>query len=72
MRVNEFEKLRIIDMKGEYEPLENQEYFLTPELEGQRAGRKAGDIVTVYKVIEIKSNGNVVYTPEYLTLVDSL
>jgi len=64
MLFREFDKLKVCDLH-EISKLEVYEYFLTPELEKQKAEKKIGDVVTVYKVIEIKPNGNTVYMPYY-------
>ena len=76
MQVNEFDKLPIQEniIKDEKSkqlivPLSVGDYFLTPTLsEAQKGLRKKGDYVTVYKVTEVKTNGNIVYAPDYLTL----
>jgi len=67
MLQKEFDKLKIVNI-GETTTLGLGEYFLSPDMEGQKASRKIGDTVTVYKVIEVRPNGNVVYTPVYLSL----
>lgn len=67
MRVNEFTS-SIVCENNDLSSLKVYDCFLTPELESQKATAKIGDIVTMYKIIEIKENGNIVYTPVYLTL----
>jgi hypothetical protein len=71
MTVKDYEKLRSVNFKDKslvsFEP---NDFFLTPELEESRYGKRAGDTVTVYMITEVKSNGNIVYMPKYLTLTD--
>lgn len=69
MLFRDFDKLKVYDLH-EISNLELYEYFLTPELESQKLEKKVGDVVTVYKVIEIKPNGNMVYMPYYPILED--
>jgi hypothetical protein len=67
MRIKDFIESKVCE-NSDFSSLEVFDYFLTPELESQKATAKPGDIVTMYKIIEIKENGNVVYTPVYPTL----
>lgn len=67
MRVKEFTDSKVCE-NNDLSSFELYDCFLTPELEAQKATAKPGDIVTMYKIIEIKENGNVVYTPVYPTL----
>lgn len=74
----EFDRLPII------EPLENTEiskqsilklhvgdFFMTPSLiETQRGIKRKGDTVSIYRVIEVRDGGNIVYMPLYLELED--
>jgi hypothetical protein len=69
MLCREFEKLKIVDMSNtSVRELSCGDYFLTPELEGQILNKKAGDTVTVYYITEVRPNGNIMYSPRYLTL----
>lgn len=67
MRVKEFTDSKVCE-NNDLSSLGLYDCFLTPELEAQKSTAKPGDVVTMYKIIEIKENGNVVYTPVYPTL----
>ena len=67
MRVKEFVDAKVFE-QGDLISCELWDCFLTPELEAQKATAKPGDVVTMYKVIEKKENGNIVYAPYYPTL----
>lgn len=60
----ELDKLRVFSQDN-LTSLELDECFLTPELEKQKQNVKNGDVITVYRVIEIRPNGNIVYMPVY-------
>lgn len=74
MFAKEFDKLPVHDdLQEEIDknkiPLQKGDYFLTPTLSDMQKGQKnKHDEVTVYKVIEVRANGNIVFKPEYIRL----
>ncbi len=67
MLLREFEKLKVVNLYDKTD-LELGEYFLTSELEEQKNTKKAGNEIVVYKVTEMRPNGNIVYKPCYINL----
>lgn len=69
--LHEFERLPIMELNTLVKDLQG-DYFLTPKLvESQRGIKGKGDSVTIYKILEIRDNTNVLYQAIYPTIVEN-
>ena len=67
MREYEFEKILVYDdsVKNEHPPLKQGDLFLSPSLASQKGTKKIGDTITMYLVVDVRPNGNILYKPVY-------